>query len=83
MSNSTTNDTVIQVMPYSEKSFVCFGKATKEHKDMLHELGGGYNRYLTHPQTKEKFSGWIFPIKKRATVIDAFIMKDIEYETID
>ena len=83
MQHEALSETVIQVMPYSEKSFVCYGKATKEHKDLLLELGGGYNRHLTHPQTKEKFSGWIFPIKKRASVIDAFIMKDIEYEKID
>jgi hypothetical protein len=83
MQNSTQNENVIQVMPYSERSFVCFGKATKTHKELLMELGGGYNRHLTHPQTSEKFSGWIFPLKKKNSVIDAFLMKDIEYEKID
>ena len=80
---TTTNATAVQVMPYSERSFVCFGEATKTHKDLLMELGGGYNRNLKHPKTGEKFSGWIFSIKKRPTVIDAFLMKDVDYETIN
>ena len=81
MQDNTLSPEAIQVMPYSERSFVCFGDATKEHKEMLMELGGGYNRSLKHPKTGEKLKGWIFPLKKRAKVIDAFLMNDIEYET--
>jgi hypothetical protein len=58
---------------------VLTGKETKTHKDLLHQLGGGYNRNLTDKETGEKFSGWVFPAKKRQSVISELIMKDIEY----
>ena len=69
----------IKIIKYSERSIVLTGKETKTHKDVLKELGGGYNRNLTNPETGEKFSGWVFPAKKRQSVISELIMKDIEY----
>jgi hypothetical protein len=69
----------IKIIKYSERSFVLTGKETKTYKDILKELGGGYNRSLTDPNTGDKFSGWVFPAKKKQLVISELIMKDIEY----
>lgn len=69
----------MELIKYSEKSFVVHGLATKLHKDMLKEAGGGYNRNLTNPETGEKFSGWVFPMKKKSSLINDLIMNDIEY----
>jgi hypothetical protein len=68
----------IRIIKY-KRSIVLTGSETKTHKDFLKELGGGYNRNLTNPETGEKFSGWIFPVKKKQAVISELIMKDIEY----
>lgn len=68
----------IKIIKY-KRSIVLTGKETKTHKDLLHQLGGGYNRNLTNKETGEKFSGWVFPAKKRQSVISELIMKDIEY----
>ena len=76
-------DDTIYIQNYSERSFVAFGKATKEHKDLLQERKGGYNRYLTDPITGEKFSGWIFPMKRRGSVISDLIMNNIKYVDLD
>lgn len=69
----------VKISKYSERSFVVSGLATKEHKELLMELGGGYNRNLTNTETGEKFSGWVFPLKKKQKVISDFIMNDIDY----
>jgi hypothetical protein len=37
-------------------------------KDELLHIGGKFNRWLTDPETKERQSGWIFPMSKRAEV---------------
>ena len=81
MDNVSSNEVEkpIELIKYSERSFVAHGLATKLHKDMLKEAGGGYNRNLTHPQTGEKFSGWVFPMKKKASLVNDLIMNDIEY----
>ena len=76
-------DDTIYIQNYSERSFVAFGLATKEHKDLLKERKGGYNRNLTDPNTGERFSGWIFPMKRRGSVISDLIMKDIKYVDLD
>ena len=47
----------IQILQYSEKSFVVTGEGTKAFKKELAELGGRFNGFLTHPETKEKFKG--------------------------
>ena len=71
----------IKIIKYSERAIVLTGKETKTHKELLHALGGGYNRNLTDKETGEKFSGWVFPAKKKQEIVSELIMKDIEYIT--
>jgi hypothetical protein len=59
---------MIQILKYSEKSFVVIGD-TKEIKEQLDAFGGKWNRFLKHPETKEPLKGWIFSNKK---------LKDVE-----
>lgn len=61
----------MELLDYTEKSFVVIGD-TKNVKDKLKELGGRYNPNLTHPETKEKLSAWIFS-KKQKEKIQTFI----------
>jgi len=81
MANVKSNEAEkpMELIKYSERSFVAHGLATKTHKDILKESGGGYNRNLTHPQTGEPLSGWVFPMKKKTSLINDLIMNDIEY----
>lgn len=72
----------IQIMLYSEKSFVAFGNATKEHKELLKEKGGGYNRNLKDGE-EERFSGWIFPLKKKEILLKALEEANIPYEDLN
>jgi len=58
----------ISVLDYSEKSFVIIGD-TYPIRTQLRELGGGYNKFLTHPESKEKVAGWIFPLSKKETIL--------------
>ena len=58
----------MELLDYTEKSFVVVGESTKNLKDSLKELGGRYNPNLTHPETKEKLAGWIFSKKQRERV---------------
>ena len=55
-------------MEYSEKSFVVYGEDTKNHIACMKELGGRFNPKLNHPETKEKFAGWIFSKKHKESV---------------
>jgi hypothetical protein len=73
----------IRIIKYSERSIVLTGSETKTHKDLLKELGGGYNRNLTNPETGEKLSGWVFSAKKKQAVISELIMNDIQYVSED
>lgn len=73
----------IKIIKYSERSIVLTGKETKTHKELLQGLGGGYNRNLTDKETGEKFSGWVFPAKKKQSIVSELIMKDIEYTEDD
>jgi hypothetical protein len=62
----------MEILDYTDKSFVVFGADTKDWKDGLKGLGGRYNPHLTHPTTKEKISGWIFS-KKQKEKVEEFI----------
>lgn len=55
----------MELLDYTDKSFVVVGENTKLLKDKLKELGGRYNPNLTHPQTKEKLAAWIFSKKQK------------------
>lgn len=58
----------MEILDYTEKSFVVFGEKTKENIKELKELGGRYNPNLTHPETKEKLVAWIFSKKQKEKV---------------
>jgi len=53
----------MELLEYTEKSFIVLGEKTKDCKEDLKQLGGRYNPHLTHPQTKEKLAAWIFSKK--------------------
>lgn len=61
---TTVKDGEIQVIEYSEKSFAVIGEKTKEIKEKLIELGGGYNRHL------KCGAGFIFSNKRLENVIE-------------
>lgn len=63
----TEKNADIQLLNYSDRAFAVFGN-TKPIKDQLKQMGGKFNAYLTHPETKEKTAGWIFSIKNIDTV---------------
>lgn len=55
----------LELIDYSEKSFVIRGPDTKEYKEYLKSEGGRFNPALIDPITKMKFAGWIFPMAKK------------------
>lgn len=67
-SSTATMKTVtlnLDLVDYSEKAIALFGD-TKEIKDSLKELGGRFNKFLTHDG--EKKCGWIFSKTKTSQV---------------
>lgn len=62
----------MEIINYTEKSFVLFGEKSKEVKEELKQLGGRFNPNLTHPETKEKLSAWVFS-KKALEKVQNFI----------
>lgn len=62
----------MEILDYTTKSFILLGEKTKDNKEKLKELGGRYNPHLTHPETKEKISAWIFSLKNKEK-IKAFV----------
>ncbi len=57
----------IELIQYSEKALAVLGE-TKLIKETLKGLGGRFNFRLTHPETGQKFAGWIFPLAKMETL---------------
>ena len=49
----------IEIVKYSDYSYVLFGLGTKDIKDQLLEIGCKYNKFLTDPSTGKKRPGWI------------------------
>jgi hypothetical protein len=72
ISKYSLSENSIHILDYTSKSFILIGAKTKDIKDKLKELGGKYNPHLTHPETKDKISGWIFSNKHKEKV-QAFI----------
>lgn len=58
----------MQLINYSERSFVIFGDDTVIYKELIKTLGGKWNRNLTHPITGKKFAGWIFSNRRLTDV---------------
>ena len=58
-SHTPAEPTEIQLIDYSERSFMIYGD-TRPIKDQLKNLGGKFNGFLTHPTTGQKVKGWIF-----------------------
>jgi len=62
----------MELLDYTDKSFIILGEKTKELKDKLKDLGGRYNPHLTHPESKEKIAAWIFS-KKNKEKLEEFV----------
>lgn len=60
----------MQLINYSDRSFVLFGDDTRNHKDLIKSLGGKWNGGLTNPITNERFGGWIFSNKNLNVVYE-------------
>jgi hypothetical protein len=60
-----SKEQILQLVDYSEKAFAVIGD-TKSHKDILKELGGKYNPYLSCGK------GWIFS-KKAQEKVEQFV----------
>jgi hypothetical protein len=58
----------MEILDYSEKSFILHGDQTRSLIVQLKELGGRYNPNLTHPVSGAKLSGWIFSKKHKEKV---------------
>lgn len=70
MSEQKTNNKELNIIEYSEKSFVVFGSDTKTYREQLKSLGGRFNGHL---KERENFPGgpaWIFPNKHYDNVKD-------------
>ncbi|OJJ16728.1 hypothetical protein BKI52_33005 [marine bacterium AO1-C] len=74
--DQTEND--IQLINYSEKSIALMGN-TRPYAEQLGRkgLGGKFNKRLTHPETGEKFTGWVFQIAKKEAVEEFLKTKEI------
>ena len=70
----------MEILNYTEKSFVLFGEKSKEAKEQLKQLGGRFNPNLTHPETKDKLSAWVFS-KKALEKVKEFLSSGVVPET--
>lgn len=68
--NTPENIMKMQLINYSDRSFVLFGEDTRNHKDLIKSLGGKWNGSLTNPITNERFGGWIFSNKNLNVVYE-------------
>ena len=50
-----------EIVKYSDKSFLAYGEATRNHKQALKNLGGKFNTFTVG---EEKVKGWIFSSKR-------------------
>ena len=65
-----TDNLLIKIASYNDKSFVIFGEATRSYITQIKNLGGKYNGKL---KEKPEFPGgaaWIFPTKMKTIVIE-------------
>lgn len=63
-----TENPVLGVVDYSDKTFIVFGEATRTYKQQLRDLGGKFNKYL---KERPEFAGgaaWIFMNKFKPKV---------------
>jgi hypothetical protein len=63
------NNLNLVLVDYSEKAIALFGE-TKEIKDSLKEIGGRFNKFLTH--NGDKKAGWIFS-KTKTSELESLI----------
>lgn len=59
----------INIMKYG-RGYAVYGQGTKDIKDELKEIGARFNFRLTHPETGEKFVGWVISPNKLVQVKD-------------
>lgn len=54
----------MEIIPYTEKSFILVGSDTKNYKEKLKQMGGTYGTYWKDRVTGQNFPGWMFNINK-------------------
>ena len=89
------DDKVLNIKQYTDNSFLVWGKdATMKHKVFLADQGGKYGKFFKKATMKERglkpeilddrssdenFKAWMFPLKKRSTLLSELVMGDIEF----
>ena len=63
-----TENPVLGVVNYSDKSFIVFGEATRTYKEQLRDLGGKYNGRLKERTGFVGGAAWLFYNNLRANV---------------
>ncbi|SNW62275.1 Hypothetical protein ORPV_371 [Orpheovirus IHUMI-LCC2] len=71
----------MEIIPYTEKSFILVGSDTKNYIEKLKEMGGTYGRYWKNRVTGENFSGWMFNINKMPE-IEEFLRTPDTYQPV-
>lgn len=73
MDNQTPdNESELNIVYYSDKTFIVFGEATKIYKEEMKDFGGKFNSRLKERPGFSGGPGWIFMNKYR-DVVDEFV----------
>jgi hypothetical protein len=59
------NQTIIQIMSHTEKSFAVVTNKVLIYQDLLSKLGGIFDQNIVNKETGETFMGWIFYMDKK------------------
>jgi hypothetical protein len=70
-SSNSSSSSQLQVVDYSDKSFVVYGELTRKYKDILKPMGGRFNKNLTIDG--KLASGWVFGLKNKEKIMN-FVM---------
>ena len=63
-----TDNPVLSIVDYSDKTFIVFGEATKTYKQQMKDLGGKFNGRLKERPGFPGGPGWIFILKFKPQV---------------
>lgn len=72
----------VEIIKYSEKSFVVSGEGTKAIKHILKGAGGKWNSRLVNPITHRTLMGWIFAKSRETTVLALLSGNGIAYDRV-
>ena len=63
-------DQKLNVVDYSEKSFVVWGELTRQYKDHLKGFGGRFNGRLRQVGDFTTGKGWVFGLKNKDSILE-------------